>query len=409
LASISYSQYKLKENPFPQNAIIDINSGDPRINGTIFCDKIFEKEIAEIKKEIDYKTNLVYICGLQYERGVGKSAIMAFFWRKVCSSNKIYTAFIESDESGFYSTPAGFCARILQELHKRGYLWNAFLKCLLKYSEETGEIPKESIEIMLEHYKEPPERLYIERYLHVFRIERLVRNVADWIASKSSCDKDYLAPFLDVYFTYPAEYHTKLLKKKIDFARNYEEILKFLQFNGYEYGYFFLNQFEWAVPSSAKLREFCIGMRRMIEASENKASIIVTLHPDAFKRLTSPLAEHLRTLAPFDRRHYKVLSVLPRDGKLAIPLAEKYITFFRSEILDDPTYPLDPLVIRYTCFLHGGNIREILQALHRCIDVGAKLNYPEINMDFIIANHSEIFGRDFNREKFKEFMKIAED
>jgi hypothetical protein len=410
MVSFDYSKYKLKENPFPQNAVIDVNSEDPRVNGTIFCDKIFEREIAEIEKEIiDYKINLIYICGLQYERGVGKSALMAYFWRKVRENDKIFTAFVELAESGFYSTPEGFCALILQELHKRGYLWNMLLKCLLRYAEETEEIPKESIEIMLEYYKRPPESVLIQSFIPVFRTEQLIRNFVNWIASKSSCDKDHLTSFINVYLVHPAEYPKRLLSKKRDLIKNYEETVKFLQFAGYEYGYFFLNQFEWSVPQSAKLREFCIGMRRMLEASENKASIIVTLHPDAYKKLTSPMAEHLKTLAPFDGRHYKALNVLPKDGKLAVLLAEKYIKFFRSEAIDDPTYPFDPLTIRYTCFLSGGNIREILQTLHKCLDVAVRLNHPKIDLDFAIANHSEIFGRDFNREKFKEFIKIVRE
>jgi hypothetical protein len=331
---------------------------------------------------------------------------MAHLWRELRSNDKLYMAFVECEEAGLYSEPAGFCARILHELHRRGYLWNAFLNILLKFAQETAEIAKESVEVMREHYKEPPQKLPFERYIHVFKPKQLISDIISWVLSKTSCNEDFPTFLFDIYSTCPANFRPKTRRGKSDFIKHYEDALKLLQFSGYDYGYFFLNQFEWSVPSSAKIREFCIGMRRILEASENKASIIVTLHPEAHKKLASPLAEHLRTLAPFDGRHYKVLNVLPKDGKLAVLLGETYITSFRLEMVSDPTHPFEPVVIRYICFLYGGNIRDILQSLHKCIEVGVKLGYPKIGMEFLVNHHQEILGRGFNEEKYREFMKF---
>jgi hypothetical protein len=405
-----YARYKLRENPFPQNATIDVDSDDVRTNGTIFCQDVFEKELESIKREMEFKTNMMYISGLQYERGVGKSAVMAHFWRELSGGSKLFTAFIKCAETGVYSRPAGFCKRIIEKLHERGYLWSTFLKILLKYAEETGNIVKEAVEIMSEHYKRPPEKLPLERYVHAFEPSRLINDIIYWAVSKCGCKEHLPEAFFNTYFTYPTSFLQKASKGRFDPIEDYEDTLKLLRFAGFEYGYFFLNQFEWSIPSSANIKEFCIGMRRMLEASENTASIIVTLHPEAYKKLAdNPLAEHLRTLAPFDNRHYKVLNVLPRDGKLGVHLAETYVSFFRTEALADKTYPFEPLTIRYLCFLYGGNIRDVLQALYQCVEFAIEKNCSNIDMKFLMDHHQEVLGRDFNQRKYKEFREIVSE
>ena len=41
----SFSEYYLKENPFPETPVIDPLSNDIRLNGEIFNEAIFKKEI----------------------------------------------------------------------------------------------------------------------------------------------------------------------------------------------------------------------------------------------------------------------------------------------------------------------------------------------------------------------------
>ena len=69
--SLNFSNYLLKENPFPETAVIDPLSDNIRINGEIFHEEIFRNEIEALKRKTEQRINVIYITGIQFDRGVG--------------------------------------------------------------------------------------------------------------------------------------------------------------------------------------------------------------------------------------------------------------------------------------------------------------------------------------------------
>jgi len=87
-----YAKFNLRDNPFPVDAILTPQSPDPRNNGTIFAATI-RKEVIEAfedkligKNSFDNRYRLGYLWaagGMEYGRGVGKTALLKYFQRKI--------------------------------------------------------------------------------------------------------------------------------------------------------------------------------------------------------------------------------------------------------------------------------------------------------------------------------------
>ncbi len=87
-----YAKFQLKDNPFPVDAILTPQSPDPRNNGTIFAATI-RKEVIESfegrligKDSFNNRYRLGYLWaegGTEYGRGVGKTALLKHFQRRI--------------------------------------------------------------------------------------------------------------------------------------------------------------------------------------------------------------------------------------------------------------------------------------------------------------------------------------
>jgi hypothetical protein len=87
-----YAKFKLTDNPFPVDGILTPQSPDPRNNGTIFANTI-RREIMESfetkligKGSFDNRYRLGYLWaqgGVDYGRGVGKTALLKYFQTKI--------------------------------------------------------------------------------------------------------------------------------------------------------------------------------------------------------------------------------------------------------------------------------------------------------------------------------------
>jgi hypothetical protein len=73
---IEFAKYNLRENPFPSTAVIDPLSEDIRLNGGIFHAGIFLEEIESLRKKTEQGINLIYLAGIEFDRGIGKSALV---------------------------------------------------------------------------------------------------------------------------------------------------------------------------------------------------------------------------------------------------------------------------------------------------------------------------------------------
>jgi hypothetical protein len=411
---VNYSPYLLSDNPFPQSAVVDVFSSDRRINGSIFFEGIFIKELTLLRQRIDTRTNMVYVAGLQFDRGVGKSAILAYVWRQMRQDGKLFTAFIRCTETPPTNKPPGFCNAVVAQLHQLGYVWTAFWRLMLRYAEERRSLifTKESVEMLSSVFPAPVDSLPLTLYTHVPDVKRFSREVAKWLETEFNIGEHFAGALADSYLSKPNTLTEKLAGKTADPVRSLGDAMTLLEASGFEYGYIFLDQFEDSVMSTptGRMGEFALGLRRMLEVSSGRATIVVTLHPDSEQKLNSnPAVQNLQSLAPIDAKRYISLNVLDPRSELVVCLAREYLRSYRTEgatAAPSETFPVDPAVIRYVCFLKKGNLRYILQQLHECINQGAIHGGRLIDMEFVLQNHEATMGIELIEEKHDEFTKM---
>lgn len=411
--SLDYKPYHLKDNPFPQNGIIDVFSSDPRINGDIFFDGVFVKELTALGQRIESQTNMIYVAGLQFDRGVGKSATLSHVWRQIKQRPDLFAAFVRCTKSAPTNRPAGMCVAVIQQLHEQGCIWRAFWRFMPRYSEERKNLlfTRSSIETLCNAFPTPVDSLPLLLYTQVADPARLAEDVAKWLQENFKCGDDLSNELADSYLTKPNSFPARLTGRRVDTIRAYGDVLTLLRNGGFDFGCVFLDQFEDSVMSTptGKMGEFGLGIGRILEASSGKASVVVTLHHDSEQKLNSgPALQNLQTLAPIDAERCISLNALEPTSTLVIPLVTEYMKRYREGTAPDETFPLDPKVLRYVCFLKRGLIGHILQQLHECIDYGVTHGYKRLDMDLVLQDHSTTMGVEFREGKYEEFKELTE-
>ncbi len=404
----NYEQYDLEDNPFPEVATLDTSSHDKRTNGEIFCEEIAREEIRAISEKIDKRVNVVYVAGLQFDKGVGKSALVAHEWRRLKGREMITTPFLRCKSK---EKPADFCARLVKTWCDEGHVWRAFGTLLLQYTEEKTNLSlsKQSVDLMLRAFPNPPHILPYTRYLHIMKTERVARDIGEWMHEKESrIDPKFGSFFIEQSLDRPSNFHEGYMKLRIpglDRIDLHKQIMLSLCLGGYKYHYLFLDQFEDAIMpvSSGQLADFCLGMRRLIEANQGLGMMLVTLHPDSETKLGLPGATDLVKIAPVDNYRRVDVMALRTEGDDAISLAVAYMGAYRSSLPRYLTYPLSEDVIRYACFLEEGNVRRTLQKLHVCLKVASLRSVAEITMDFVKANHRDLMGTELQDDLLTKF------
>jgi hypothetical protein len=406
---LSYKKYFLSDNPFPSTAIVDVNSQDIRINGTIFYEGIFKSEIEELRKKLEAKTNLIYIAGLKFTRGTGKSALLVNIWRRMQNNESVASVYIRCTESSPNNKPSGFATSIILELHRKGYLWEAFRRLLLMYVQDrpSALLTREAIDTLFRAFPKPVERLPLSHYTYITDPFILAKALSNWSCEKCGAAGKAPLTLFSCYLTEPTSFEEKYPKIKEDKIELYKNILKLLTFADFKWNYFFFDQMEDAIMATPgrRMGEFCLGMRRILEASMNSATIIVTLHPDSEMKLNVPSADHLTRLAPLDVTHRVDIMIPEAISDDIINLVAEYMKRFR--IAEPPThiYPFDPEVIKFIGFKKEGNIREILQQLHECIKYGAEVKRDYIDMNFLIQHPRETVGTLINESELNKFRR----
>jgi len=399
-----YSKYLLSGNPFPSAAVVNPQSDDIRINGTIFNEEIFREEIELLRQKIGSRTNMIYVAGLKFDKGIGKSALVAHEWRRLKTVQNATSIYVRCKPR---EDPADFCRAIIREWHQTGHLWQMFRNVLLQYAEEKRSLrlSKESVQTLFNVFKSPPGDLPLTLYTHVTKASSLSKDLVNWLSDKLGVSKEPISIITNTYLTHPSSLSEKLAKiriNEIDLLRN---ILTLLAFSGFNQHYFFLDQMEDAIMATptSKISEFCVAMRHMLEACMNKAIIIVTLHPDSEMKLDTQQARDLLGLAPLDLGHRVDVMSMEAGSKAAVDLSLEYLHRFRTSDPPFPTFPFSSEVIRYICFLKDGNIRAILQQLHECLKIGAMSGNLLITMDFVLEHPRETLGTLVDKEQLNEF------
>jgi hypothetical protein len=361
---------------------------------------VLSEQVQELDEKLTRRTNLIYLLGFEWEKGTGKSALIVNAWKKQCSSPRIPSIYLKCSNVPPFSDPSGFCVGIVKQLHKCNILWASFETLLKRYVAEVNPLfPKAAaIETLFNSYPVAPATLPLARYTHVTNSNKLALDLVRWLNGKKPLDLSICQKWLNVYLSAPNSFEDTLEKmgKGLSFDC-YRFFINLLNFLGFDYFYVFLDQFEDAfmkVPSP-KVAEFCLEMRRILEAGSGLATLTVTLHPDGETKLSGMGSEQLTQFAPLDTNHIVSVMTLRNKESLAVPLSQVYLEEFRTSKAEYPTYPFTTETLEFICQIEGGNIRQILQRLHYCLEYALENDVSEVTTDVICRNPRRTIGREF--------------
>lgn len=395
-----YEKYNLKDNPFPTTPILDPGSDDDRVNGKIYNPHIREAETLSFESKIRQRPPLIYIENLEFERGVGKSALLVQQWRQLQTKADVTSIYIRSTER---LKPADFAARVIERWHHESHLWLVILQMLTLYVKENphGEMTLAGLSLFKEKQPKLPQRPIPLANFNVFNPKRLTGDLAALAHAKagSYLSLDLAKLFFETYLTEPAKflqsYRAVLQKQKTDNIALLAGVYRLLRLGGYQYHYLFFDQFEDVVHGlpGRELISVSTEMRRLIEASMGQATITVTLHPGAALALSTHEGGNISSIAPRDSRHVVDVCRLTREG--AHQLALTYLDHYRlpNAAQPDQLYPFTSEAVDAIHTASQGNIRACLQAFNYAIVCGMDSNCALIDQDFLVQHHTEITGR----------------
>ena len=401
-----YSNYYLKDNPFPETAVIDPFSDDIRMNGSIFHEGVFRKEIESLRRKTEQGVNVIYLSGIEFDKGIGKSALMINHMRslrEMPGSTCVYVRCSEKDK------PRDAARKVVEQWHRSGYLWEAFKAAFTEFSMVRGDplLASDAVVELFKAFPHLPERLPLSSYTHMRDSRRIAEAFAVWAAEKVKTGAVGLKALAIDYLSAPLEFCESIKGKTIDHIGLYEDCSRFLSTFGYSRHYVFLDQFEDMVMGTSKagMGKFALEMKSIIRASTGAASIFVTLHPNSETSLKVPAAQDMRGVAPLDTVHRIDVMVLDTKGDSAIHLAEEYFKRFRVGEPPYATYPVEPELLEFMCYLKRGLIREFLQLLHNALDYGVGNGYPELTFDYAREHSTDVLGREVDQRTIEDFNR----
>ena len=395
-----YSDYHLSDNPFPTTPVLEPTDSDIRINGTIYNPDIMGDEIRSLHSKIRRRPPLIYIENSDFVRGVGKSALIVQQWRQLQQDPTLTSVYLRSEKK---LSPADFAARLISRWHQDGYLWTVLLRLLSGYVAEKphGEITAAGVAAFTQAFQHLPHRTLSLLNFMVYNPDRLISDLAVWVHRQEgdSLPLEIAYTFFQSYLTdprtFPEEYPKTLRKHKWDHITMIAAVYRLLKLGGYAYHYLFLDQFEDVVHglSGKSLITFNTEMRRLIEASIGRATMIVSLHPGAHATLDTAEGGDITSIAPLDQRH--VVSVWPLGKDEASKLAQTYLDRFRlpSSPPPDVLYPFTSDAIGQIWATYKGNVRACLLAFNYAVAKGADEGYPLIDGNFLVKHHADITGQ----------------
>jgi len=352
---IEWEKYYLKDNPFLATPIITVDKRDKRLNGRFFCEDVVGNTLQRILKQLDRNPNMIFVASDRIPRGTGKSALMAAAYWRLADQNRDA---VWLNVTAGVST-ASLVGRIFDSMVAHGYM--------KKLRKEIKTPTEDRVSNLLS-------RIYTTIPLgYIAAIKRILEQPDDQVASALSRTR------LRIPLYSPIEVFEKLL-----------DIFKTIKIDRF---YFFIDQFEEYVVTTSPDR-LSSELNDLIRACNEKATIIVTMHPDAEKIYSSAASGDLETLAPIDDR---TRFYLPRFGKReSMILTEFYLSGFRTDNAKAPTvlYPFVEEAIKYMAEKTGWLIRDFMVALRNALIQGAQSGYTIIDKKFIMQDtiHYQIFG-----------------
>jgi len=89
----------------------------------------------------------------------------------------------------------------------------------------------------------------------------------------------------------------------------------------------------------------------------------------------------------------------------SIPAREEYFKRFR---VGDPlymTYPVEPSLLEFICYLKQGRIRDFLLQLHNALEYGAMNRFPELTLEYARQHPLDILGREISQRDIDGYHK----
>lgn len=402
----NFAKYYLKENPFPETAVIDPFSEDIRLNGEIFNEEIFKREIENLRKKTQQGINVVYLAGIQFDRGIGKSALMINHMRRLRNSPASTCAYVRCCEK---EKPKDAVRKVIEQWHLCGYLWEAFKLAFIAFAKAKSDIlTSDAVESLFRASPNIPEKLPLSLYTHTRDSEKAAKNFSNWISANLKISSSGIGLFAYDYLTVPPNFLESIKGKSVDIIDLYEICYRLLNAYGYQRHYIFLDQFEDLIMGTSKstMNKFALEMKSFIRASSGSATIFVTLHPNSEMSLRVPAAQDMTGVAPLDAVHRIDVMVLDTKGNSAISLAEEYFRCFRIDGAPYSTYPIEPELLEFICYLNRGLIRGFLQQLHNGLDFGENNGHPELTFKYAKEHPLEILGKEVDQRTFDGFNKL---
>jgi hypothetical protein len=401
-----YSRYYLSDNPFPETAVIDPLSSDIRVNGGIFHEGIFKKEIEDLRRKTGQGVNVIYLSGIEFDRGIGKSALMIHQLQSLKGQDGSTCIYVRCDEK---DKPRDAARKVVEQWHCCGDLWGAFKAAFTDYSRSKGDslLAPDAVERLFADFPTPPDKLPLSRYTHTRDSEKVAEAFANWLATRVKTGNRVLLTLTSDYLSEPTEFLESIKGRSMDPIDLYEACLKLLDGFGYRRHYVFLDQFEDMVmgTSKASMGKFALEMKSIIRASADKAILFVTLHPNSETYLNIPAAQNMLGVAPLDAVHRINVMILDTKGDSAISLAEEYFRRFRVGDAPYASYPVEPELLEFMCYMHRGLIRGFLQQLHNALDYGVGNGFPELTLGFAKEHSLDVLGREVDQKLVDGFNK----
>ena len=401
----AYADYCLSANPFPATAVIDPSSPDVRVNGGIFNVDIFLEKIEELRRRTEQRVNLVYICGNEYDRGLGKSAIMIHHMRSLMGVEGATCAYVRCEEKDKH---VDLARKAVEKWHGVGYLWRAFSLAFIDYCLSVGDVmlPVDSVRKLFEDHPAPPDRLPLTLYTHIRDIEGVVARLVSFLCTRLGADVRPLGILFGDYLSHPSQLPESMRGRKVDCMALYQSCLRLMGAYGYDRHYVFLDQFEDLVMgvSKSRLGGFALGMKILVSASES-ATIFVTLHPSSEQHLNDPKARDLTGVAPINATHRVNLLTLDTEPGKAVGLAEEYLRHFRDGESHYPSYPFEPELLLFIWYFNKGIIRNYLQQLYHALEYGVMSGCPEFTFEYAQGHQLEVLGREVTDRMMEEYNR----
>jgi hypothetical protein len=367
--SMKLEEYGLDDNPFFQSPSINIWAVDRRLNGQLFCEEIVSAQLAKLMSLIKRESKVVYVNSSVSVLGTGKSALMAkAFWKLTDdNANAIWT----EATGGLSSSPT--LGRIVDAMVAQG-IFDKMLK-------KIGLVTSERVKAMLQatYYRQASPTL----------ISALVKILS--MAPEETAKK-----FANIR-------RSILISSSVEL---FGYLISLMLACGLGRPVIFIDQFEEFVQAHRGASQLAVlgnDVNDLLRALQNKATLVLSLHPEAESVLMSAAGTYIRTFAPITTETMVMIPPMkPKDG---VKLTQTYLSEFRTKGSNKPElFPFTREVLEYFCLRTGGNPRQFISVLSNAVQEGAYQGYPLIDGVFISnpSNHARILlGAPNEWDKFK--------